>query len=341
MKKYDVIIVGAGPGGIASAKVLKDNNINFCIIDKNEFPREKLCGGGLTNKSYVLYKKLGFDISQCKSTKINDIDLIYSNSICNINLSDGITMIDRYEFDYCNLKQVVDNNLFELENITKIEDNILITDKDKYEFKYIIFADGVNGYSRRLIKNREFGVCVECEVKTQKINTVIDFKAIKAGYGWVFFKGNHATIGLGNFNKKKEDYIKLLIDFARKNKFEITKENIKGYEIPVFSRKTYNQSVIDNNKILIGDAAALVDKMTGEGIYYAMASGKFAAESIILNINNQDDLKSIYFNKTKQLYKSLCKRSIFSKILYSKCGNFFIRLGLTNMFVDKIKHALG
>ena len=56
MKKYDVIIVGAGPAGVSAAKVLKDKNINFCIIDKNKFPREKLCGGGLTNKSINLLK---------------------------------------------------------------------------------------------------------------------------------------------------------------------------------------------------------------------------------------------------------------------------------------------
>ena len=57
MKKYDVIIVGAGPAGVSAAKVLKDKNINFCIIDKNKFPREKLCGGGLTNKSINLLNK--------------------------------------------------------------------------------------------------------------------------------------------------------------------------------------------------------------------------------------------------------------------------------------------
>ena len=54
MKKYDVIIVGGGPAGAAAGMILKQNNISFCIIDKNKFPREKLCGGGLTHKSMIV-----------------------------------------------------------------------------------------------------------------------------------------------------------------------------------------------------------------------------------------------------------------------------------------------
>lgn len=62
MKKYDVIIIGAGPAGIAAAKTLKKVNINFCIIEKNKFPREKLCGGGLTHKSINLINYLNMKI---------------------------------------------------------------------------------------------------------------------------------------------------------------------------------------------------------------------------------------------------------------------------------------
>ena len=66
MKKFDVIIIGAGPAGISAAKILKDNNINFCIIEKSKFPREKLCGGGLTNKTISLLKELNFSLKNLK-----------------------------------------------------------------------------------------------------------------------------------------------------------------------------------------------------------------------------------------------------------------------------------
>lgn len=129
MKKFGVIIVGVGPAGIASAKILKENKINYYIIDKKKFPKNQLCGGGLTNKSLTLLKDLGLDISQCKSFIADNVDVCYGSKTINVPLTNSITMIDRFEFDYNNLKQVVDDNLFEAENILNVENNILTTTK--------------------------------------------------------------------------------------------------------------------------------------------------------------------------------------------------------------------
>ena len=342
MKKYDVIIVGAGPAGVSAAKVLKDKNINFCIIDKNKFPREKLCGGGLTNKSINLLKKLNFNMDNINKIDVSEVDFYAKNIKRNMKLYNEIIMIDRVEFDYNNLKQVINDNLYENESITSIEDNILITNKGKYEFKYIIFADGLNGYSRKLIKNRRFGFCLEYNSNVKTNKTVLDFTAIIGGYGWVFPKVNHTTIGIGKFDDKKADYIKLLYSFANKYNFKIDKTKIKGYHIPLFSKEAYKKSVINNKYIIVGDAASLVDHISGEGIYYALLSGMKAAESIICSLDSNENLKDIYFNKTKGMYKSLCKRKFLSKLLYSKCGLFFIKLGLSNkFFIKKINKMFG
>ena len=335
MKKYDVIIVGCGPAGVAAANILKQNNINFCIIEKNKFPREKLCGGGLTHKSTSLLNKLNFSLDEINYKKSKEVEFFAKNLKISVTLTNEIVMVDRLEFDYNNLKQVINNNIFEKESIISIESNILITDKEKYEFKYIIFADGVNGFSKRLIKNRNFGFCVEynSEIQTDKI--ILDFCAIESGYGWVFPKVNHTTIGIGKFNDKKVDYQKLLRDFAKKHSFEIDKTKIRGYHIPVFSKKIYKRSVIDNKYILVGDSASLVDQVSGEGIYYALASGKAAAESVVTCLIGNQNLKSTYFNKSKTIYKQLCRRNFLSKLLYSKYGIFFIKLCLNNKYFIK------
>lgn len=336
MKKYDVIIVGCGPAGASAAKILKQNNINYCMIEKNIFPREKLCGGGLTNKSVLTLKKLGFIYDEINSRKSSQIQLVAKNLEKKMKLLNDIIMIDRAEFDYNNIKQVVSDNLFEKEKIIGIDNNILSTDKDKYEFKYIIFADGVNGYSRRMIKDKQFGFCVE--YKSEKIfdKTVLDFCAIEGGYGWIFPKANHTTIGLGNANTNKEDYISLLCNFAQKYGFEIDKKDIRGYHIPIFSEKVYKQTVVENKYIIVGDAGSLVDRISGEGIYYALYSGMKAAESIVLCLNDEGkNLKDTYFEKTKNICNSLKKRNFLSKLLYSRHGTFFIKLGLSNKYFEK------
>lgn len=342
MKKYDVIIVGCGPAGVAAANILKQNNINFCIIEKNEFPREKLCGGGLTHKSTSLLNELGFNLDKIDYKISKEVEFVAKNLKTNMVLTNEIIMIDRLEFDYNNLKQVINDNIFEKENIISMENNILVTNKDKYEFNYIIFADGVNGFSRRLIENRKFGFCVEYNSEIQTDKTILDFCAIESGYGWVFPKVKHTTIGLGKFNDKKVDYQNLLYNFANKHNFKIDKSKIRGYHIPVFSKKIYKKSVINDKYILVGDSASLVDQVSGEGIYYALVSGKAAAESVITSLIGNQNLKSTYLKKTRTIYRELCKRNFLSKLLYSKYGTFFIKLGLSNkLFIKYLNKMFG
>ena len=91
---------------------------------------------------------------------------------------------------------------------------------------------------------------------------------------------------------------------------------------------------------MVGDSASLVDQVSGEGIYYALASGKIAAESIVYCLNNNDMIKKLYFKNTKNIYKDLKKRKFFSKLLYSKYGSFFIKIGLSNKIFIKILNKM-
>ena len=55
---YDVVIIGAGPSGIAAGHNIINNKLSCCIIDKQVFPRNKLCAGGVTQKTFELLKSL-------------------------------------------------------------------------------------------------------------------------------------------------------------------------------------------------------------------------------------------------------------------------------------------
>lgn len=341
MKKFDCIIIGAGPAGIAASKTFEKNNINYCLIDKNKFPREKLCGGGLTNKSVNLLKKLEIDYQKNDIIEAKNVLVVSKKISKDVELNNSIKMVERKEFDNNNLKFLKNKNIFLNEKTIEIKENILMTDKNEYEFKYIIFADGVNGFSRNMIKNRQLGFCVEYNIPKTSDKTILDFEAIGEGYGWIFPKKNSTTIGLGNFNLERYDYIKALDDFAKKYDFEIDKTKIKGYHIPVFSKEIYENSIINDKYILVGDAASLVDPISGEGIYYALLSGMYAAETVIDALNGKN-LKETYFDKTKNLCLSLEKRKKASKIIYSKMGPSFIKMGLNNdKLLEKVKRVFG
>ena len=202
MKKYDVIIVGGGPAGIGAAKILEVSTFTFCLIDKNKFPRPKLCGGGLTGKCQNILKKLKLSIDNISKYDCNNVKIISKDITKEVELIKKIIMVDRNEFDYNNVKQLK-CEIFQGENVISIEDNILITDKDKYEFKYIIFADGINGYSRKLVENREFGFCLEYDVNQLSSETIFDFSVTKGGYGWVFPKKTALQLDLLILTRKK------------------------------------------------------------------------------------------------------------------------------------------
>src|SRR3954462_15630493 len=60
----DVIVVGAGPGGSAAAYHLANAGLDVLLLEKTEFPREKVCGDGLTPRAVKQLIKMGVDISE-------------------------------------------------------------------------------------------------------------------------------------------------------------------------------------------------------------------------------------------------------------------------------------
>lgn len=343
MKEFDVIVVWCWPAGVAASLVLEKNNINYCIIDRCKFPREKLCGGAISNKSIFLLNQLGLDIENLNVIKVKEVRFVANNVDANMKLNRPVTMVDRLEFDNNNIKQIANDNLYEWERVVSINDNVLTTDKNEYGYKYIIFADGVNWYSKNLIENREFGFCVEYDIDENLDNPIFDFTVIDSGYGWIFPKNGHITIGLGTIwsgifdIKNINTYLESLCKFGEKYNYKIDKNKIKAYPIPIFSKEIYMKSVIDNKYILVGDAACLVDKVSWEWIYYALSSWAAAAESIICSMRDNIDLQKAYLKKTRKIYSSLKKRAFLSKLLYSKYGSIFIKIGLSNrLFINKL-----
>lgn len=290
---YDAIIIGGGPAGSTLGRKLSKEGYKALLIEKHVFPRYKACGGGITKRCYKL---LDIDISQYVEDITNEIVFKFPNGKQTVLQTDEpiIYQVDRVKFD----KYLIDMaayygcEIHDGETFYDFYDNgkslVVMTDKGEYETKILVGADGINSnvaYKTRLINGKK-GIALEGEVYVDnslidglKGKVVVDFNAIKYGYGWVFPKGDRLSIGVGTFLNKISNIKEILSKMIEGNVDENIKDcKIYGHQLsfPDGSDGVFN----DDKVILIGDATRLADPFTGEGIYNALLTADISFDVI-------------------------------------------------------------
>ena len=327
-KEFEVVVIGAGPAGISCAKTLQKNRISNCIIEKKQFPRNKTCGGLVSNKTTTLLKENFPNVSkrldEVAAEKTADVSLKNGEeSSADFAVKDAFYIVKRITFDNCLLEEYksLEGIIFENETDYSIDfstNTIVLTDGSKLKYNYLVFADGANSTAHNLfnIKRKGMGIGVEAFVPKRGKDfskVVIDFGAVGNGYAWIFPAGDDVNIGLGSKYKKSDDYVgklkKYLTTFGVSDE-EMKDIKIKGAFLPY--GKVVNQKKTPQNVLLIGDAAGFVDSIYGEGLYFAILSGKIAAESI-----KSDYPKKEYMKNTYSIRKQISQGSKVYKILFS------------------------
>ncbi|MEG0180455.1 MAG: NAD(P)/FAD-dependent oxidoreductase [Terrisporobacter sp.] len=347
--KYDVVIIGAGPGGIAAAHNLINNNISCLLIDKQKFPRNKLCAGGITSKTFDLLKELKLKKEFTgENTIISEgAELYLEYKYITKIKSKGLTyMVDRFDFDSYLVDDYKDKGGILLEearvkNIDEKNNIITLGNEETIEFQYIIGADGAVGMTRKLVdKNMHAnGFCLQVDVERSKFKYDTDYMSlyygiIPQGYGWIFPKKSYLTIGFGGDYNKNFDYNGEFEKFLNKLGINCDRKDFKGAFL-AFGEHIKNPVNKEKNLLLVGDAAGLVDPITGEGIYFAMLSGVKASNLIIKAIkenspNEVDKYKYEIENITKNIGKGAklkkpiytFRKPIFNAMKNKKIGDF-------------------
>ena len=315
---YDVIIIGAGPSGSTAAKYLAESGLNILLLDKDSFPRDKPCAGGLCNhiiKFDYLREHLISDSSLlhgiCRGSMVfgpGDQKLYSYNAEYDLFFN-----VFRNEFDMLliNLAIKAGSEFKSKAFVSKIKHykthvDVILSEGIKLSSKFLIIADGPNGKAGNFFRNcldldkkwkKKMGFSIVEEIPVDPVfinrsygsdlHAILYFKYDNLrGYAWLFPKKHSINIGFtGSFREMKQydlkkGYQQYLV-FLKQNNFlpkDIISRNIKGAFIPLdgpLKKSGYY------NMVLVGDAAGFVSPLSGEGIYYAMDSGKLAAEAII------------------------------------------------------------
>ena len=332
MLKYDVVVVGAGPAGSTAAKFLSEKGVKVLLIDKSKFPRDKPCGGGIPIRTLKKFSYLNKNLIESYSYG----GALHSTSPkCMLEIPKNkplIGMVLRKKFDYELVKLAIDNGSIFSDGKTAqnidIQDNkvkIKVSDGSEIESQLVIGADGVWSTVAKQCNlrdtNMDVGLCLfkEIPISTEILDKYYTKKRLShayikvqdlVGYGWIFPKKQHLNIGIcelkSSDNKSKSkvnlkgifnNFIKILKqdELIPKN---ISFERCRGAALPLKPvAKTYT-----NRVILCGDAAGLINPATGEGIDYAMTSGKIAA-GVITEALEVNDMSEKFLSKYESIWK--------------------------------------
>ena len=330
----EVLIIGAGPAGSACAISLQKAGVDCIVADKAAFPRFKLCGGLITQKGQdCLREVLGNDAyEQCMEVCVRGREQYFAlwdecKRIVRVKLDNNIVLIDRPTMDNWLVQHYksLGGRIMEGNGVKSIDfaaHVAVLESGEEVSYKKLVAADGVHSpvahmladADKRYKLNKKGCFCLEVFVdeKDCDIEDVnIHFNLVPNFYTWAFKKGNQVAIGLGKLTTDKIDIKEVLIDYMKRmgvrQGAEQASAPIRGAVIPSEVRQAEWKSA---DVLFAGDAGGFVELLTYEGIYYAIRSGSYAAQSIISGTS--------YTQLVRPMRRKMQYGSFFQKFIYWK-----------------------
>jgi geranylgeranyl reductase family protein len=304
---YDTIVVGAGPAGSTSARVLAQGGARVLLLDRARFPRDKPCGGGVT---VAAANEAGIDLSPVVERTVNEVQvsLRFGEPFVRSWPEPLSYMTQRCRLDAYLVEQAVAAGADFRDGVAAREVELCDTgvtvraNGDAYSARTLVGADGANGVVARavgLAPSDDAAVALEANVSANGAlmerwahAIALDFGGVPGGYSWLFPKGDHLNVGVGGWRWVGPTLRRRLSRLCRFLEIDESKLfALRGHYLPL---RALGAPVARGPALLVGDAAGLVDPLSGEGIHAAFGSGRLAADAIAGLLDGREGDLSAY-----------------------------------------------
>ena len=297
MERFDAVVVGAGPGGSTAAYRLVRDGARVALLDRAHFPRDKPCGGGLTGRAL---KSLPIDVTPVVEDAIARVDLrLRFRAATTHEYDDPIAlMTQRRRLDHF-LAETAAGAGADFRDGVRVRDIALdgpdggpvvtLDGGERIGADVLIGADGANGVTAKALGlggDRTFGVALEGNAPmtpgreaVHRGRATLEIDTVPGGYGWIFPKGDHINVGVGGWaseGPRLRRFLDALCAMHDVRPEELT--DVRGHRLPL--RRSW-QGVARGRAAVVGDAAGLIDPLSGDGMFEAFLSSEIATATAL------------------------------------------------------------
>ena len=291
MKHYDAIIIGGGPAGSTTAVRLAEQGASVLLADKATFPRDKPCGGGMTMRAV---RQCPVDPTPVVEELIDQVELRFRYGAAVVHRTNEpiVWMTQRRRLDAFLLDAARERGVEVREGVkVTIEsgNTIAFGSGERVCADALVGADGANGITAKAVGLGDgivYGVAYEGNAKYPKLpqdryarRLVLELADIPGGYAWVFPKGDHVNVGVGGWQSEGPKLREHLKRACEAHGLELDDlDSLRGHRLPLRGAAT---RIAGERALLVGDAAGLIDPVSGDGMYECFVSSRLAAGAIL------------------------------------------------------------